>query len=173
MYNQSDQGCCWQPQGQHNYRLFVGLIFVCVFPKDAFLCPPFEICLHCLEIERDVQGHLERQEKREKKGRESNGRDQVTNNLTQEAETGCAQNEEMSEEPKGRCYWAYKGRRRLPGSVPQVSVDCKVLELPFCVSKLFFISNKQQFTSFLYSNDLHTPSSLTSDPRLPGTMKKA
>lgn len=35
--HQNDQGCCWQPQGQHNYRLFCFFFFL----KMHFTCPPF------------------------------------------------------------------------------------------------------------------------------------
>lgn len=82
MYNQSDQGCCWQPQGQHNYRRF----FVHFFspPKDTFhLLSIWRVHLYCSEMQRDMQGHLEGQQQREEMAEGgSNGQNQVTNNLS-------------------------------------------------------------------------------------------
>lgn len=78
MYNQSNQGCCWQPQGQHNSRLFV----VFFFSKDIFhLHAIWKVCLYCSGMEKDVQGHWRDNSREEVAGGGSNGQDQVTNNL--------------------------------------------------------------------------------------------
>lgn len=78
MYNQNDQGCCWQPLGQHNYRLFSRFFF----PKDTFHLPTiWRVHLYCSEMEKDVQRHLEGQQREEMAGGGSNGQDEVTNNL--------------------------------------------------------------------------------------------
>lgn len=82
VYNQSDQGCCWQPQGQHNYRLFFAFFFFS-FPKGTLRLPTiWSVCLYWSETEEDVQGHLEGQQQREEMaGAGSNGQDQVTSKL--------------------------------------------------------------------------------------------
>lgn len=85
MYNQSDQSCCLQPQGQHNYRLFLPF-----FPplKDTFQLPTiWSVCLYWSETEKDVQAHLEGQQQREEMaGARSNGQDQVTSKLVRAKE---------------------------------------------------------------------------------------